>query len=90
MNDAWMLVSGLWFLDCHGLGFKAHGKRQKSKQSLLCVLGDLCGELESIEISFLGTRITRILKAAKFQISVEICKNLCPNLNQDRQQEGAI
>jgi len=27
----WLLADGLWFLDCHGLGFKVHGKRQKSK-----------------------------------------------------------
>jgi hypothetical protein len=26
-----MMADGLWFLDCHGLGFKVHGKRQKLK-----------------------------------------------------------
>jgi len=31
VTDHWMMADGLWFLDCHGLGFKVHGKRQKLK-----------------------------------------------------------
>jgi hypothetical protein len=36
------------------------------------------------EFPFLGTRIVRILKATKNQISVRINKNLCPNLLRGR------
>jgi len=36
------------------------------------------------EFPFLGTRITRILKAVKNLLSVNICENLCPNLSQPR------